>query len=191
MTVPNRNLITKGIFAVSVVAITAIVGSVGFAQADHRGGHTTGDGYGGTGALIRAAIAKYEAKVDEAKETYKADVDACLAQANPPIRVRDDFHRRNTGAINDLRSYAANPSRVNENEDDLERNLNSRSDKTLSSLNDSHNRLYADLDRFHNQQNRSQLRQCLRTASSTFRDAVRAASRELKMTLRDLLHRRR
>ncbi len=56
----NRPIIAKAIFSVSVVAVTATAGAVGFAQAasnSNRGAVlATSNGYGGTGAAVQAAV---------------------------------------------------------------------------------------------------------------------------------------
>lgn len=190
MAVPQLNIITKGIFAVSVVAVTAIVGSVGFAQAQ-KGGLGAGDGYGGNGALIRAAIAQYQTKISAAQQQYQSDVQDCLSQAGVGNPDRDDFNRSNTSAVNSLRSFAANPARVNDSETQLERSLESRSDDVTSAFATTNTNLLTKLNRNHHNYNAANLQRCLRQASSTFRASLRAAQQELMAALRDITHHRR
>lgn len=190
MTVPNRSIIAKGLFAVSVVAVTAVVGSVGFAQADHRGGRGAGDGYGGTGALVRAAIAQFESAVASAQTKFTTDINACLTQYRAPSSAGTNLRNQNNRSISNFRSFTANPARVSENETVLNRNLTSEADRARHDIDDNTNRFYADLDRSHFSSNRNQLSQCLRTASNTFRDSVRTAQQQLNDALRNILHRR-
>lgn len=188
MTVGNRSLITKGIFAVGVIAVTAIAGSVGFARAQQ--GQAFSDGYSGAGMSVRAALARFESAVTASQTKYRNDVNACLTQHTAATSNRDAFNRRNTDAVNQLRSFAANPARVNENDQQLDRSLAAQELQTRVSLTSNVNQMVAGLNQARQVQNLQSLQQCLRTAAASFQSSLQSAHQTLIQALRDILHRR-
>ena len=81
MTVANKSLITKGVFAVSIVAATALVGVVGFAKADTAGGN----GYGTGSEQALAAADKFDADFGSASTSFRDDVAGIVAQSKTEL----------------------------------------------------------------------------------------------------------
>ncbi|HEY6736658.1 MAG TPA: hypothetical protein VI322_02985 [Candidatus Saccharimonadia bacterium] len=200
MTVPSRNLITKGIFAVSIVAATAVVGAIGYAQAQ-RGGLGAGDGYGGTGEQIRAAIAEFQSAVSDAQNQLTSDINACLGQsandptASPTANARTSLWHNNAAAIGSLKSFMANPARVSDSGSVLNRDLTSRSNQVNAALDTNTSKFVDSMNNDNNfavdsnKPNHGQeLQQCLHKATNNFRSAVHDAQQTLMHTLHDILH---
>lgn len=81
MTFPHKRLIARGVFAVSVVAITATVGIIGFAQAAPGG--RGGNGYGTGIGQLQAAFAQFEQAIQSATSQFNANLQSCFADSRP------------------------------------------------------------------------------------------------------------
>lgn len=172
MTIPNRNLITKGIFAVSVVAITAVVGAIGFAKA--APGQALSSGYGNTGDLIRAAAADFQAAVQSAQSSFIADINNCITGITPSTAATN-FQNRNNAAINALRSTANNPSTLSQSPTQLATTMTAAQATATGQLSANNIQLMAELDRTTAAAKRTAIQQCLATARTSFRDKIQDA----------------
>jgi hypothetical protein len=189
MTVPTGSLITKGLFAVSVVAITAIVGAVGFAQAQHQG-VPHGTGYGGIGEQIRAAAQEFQEAVQDAHAAFQEDVQACLAEFNGGAAANQTgFFSRNNNAINGLRAVASNPNTLSQNPNQLAGTMTAAQGVASAQLDANAEVLMAQVNATQHQQRAGQLRACLNEARNTFRAAVNDARDEFLATIRSILGR--
>ncbi len=203
MGVALTKLTAKTFFALGVVMVTAIVGSVGFASADHRGGNNGGrgegngsvlaanDGYGGNAGQIQAAVAKFQAAVAAAQTKLNTDIQACVdahvASVNNSTR---DFEDRNRSAGNPLRSTAANPGFTSLAPTQADDKLEDSERRVSTTLEDSVGNFDRNLERERSRADRGALSRCLRTANRTFLDSVKDARQELLQTLRNLTRRR-
>lgn len=205
MGVALNKLTAKTFFALGVVMVTAIVGSVGFASADHRGGNNGGrgegngsvlgerddrDGYGGNAGQIQAAVAKFQAAVAAAQTKLNTDIQACVdahvASVNTSTR---DFEDRNRSAGNPLRSTAANPSFTSLAPTQADDKLEDSERRVSTTLEDSVGNFDRTLERERTRTDRNALGRCLRTANRTFLDSVKDARQELLQTLRNITRR--
>ncbi len=81
MQLPGKQLIAKAVFAVAVVATTATVGVVSFAQAAPPVAQQ--NGYGGAIDQLLEAINQYRQAILAATSDYRHDVDVCLGGPAP------------------------------------------------------------------------------------------------------------
>lgn len=188
MTLPNlpgKALITKGLFAVSIVAITATVGVVSFAQA----AKPLQNGYGGIGEAIRAAVQEFQDSVHAATQTLKDDIDACLAAAGH-TSASANFKADADASSNELSSQFANSSAIDRDDAKMSSKLEAAAANQEKKLDQVETNLLAvtgnlDASRHHN----SELRQCLRDARHDFRDSIKEAQKKLRAAIRDILGR--
>jgi hypothetical protein len=202
---PGRALIAKGMFAVSVVAVTATVGIVSFAQAarplDNGYG---GNGYGGGVGAILAAIQEFQNTVHDATQQFNNDINACLAGVQQDMNVRgtshqpavqntfntsaDTFKQQANSSIGQFSSQFANPSSVTKHQKQLENKLNSAVDTQDKKLDASATQLSTALDRVDSNRNSGALRQCLNTARRTFRQTIQDAQAKLRAAIHNAFH---
>jgi hypothetical protein len=183
---PGKALITKGLFAVSIVAITATVGVVSFAQA----AKPFNNGYGGVGEAIRAAVQEFQNSVHAATQTLKDDIDACLADAGYAT-ASGNFKAEADASSNEFSSQFATTSAIDRDDAKMDSKLEAASANQEKKLDQVETNLLAvtgnlDASRHHN----SELRQCLREARQDFRDSIQEAKKKLRAAIRDILGRR-
>jgi hypothetical protein len=173
----NKALIAKGVFAVSVVAITATVGVVSFAQAA-RPFDNGYNGYGGD--AIQMAVEEFQNSVQDATQTLNNDINVCLGttQADASARSAANTFKAdaNTSAHN-LSAQFASPSKLSRDTKVMQNKLNA-----AATVQD--RQLTASLT----QVNTSNLHQCLSTASNTFHTHIISAQHTLLAAIHDAIH---
>ena len=194
----NRSIIAKAVFSISVVAVTATVGVVGFAQAAHHNNAGPGrgavlaaatNGYGGIGEQVRAAVEAFQAAIAAASDKFQSDVQACVADfRGNPAAGATTFDSSAEAAVSDFSAQTANPTSF-PTVDKFDANVGKAGDKLDKRLNDDSSRFTSRLDRLnHSQQRRNDYRKCIQKAQRTFRDSVQDARRDLRQALRNIFH---
>jgi hypothetical protein len=187
----NRSVLAKAIFSVSVVAITATAGAMGFAQAAHNTSRgavlAASDGYGGTGAAVQAAVEEFQRALGAASEKFQTDVAKCVAdRTGNSADLTNNFRSSSTEAVSDFSASTASPtafgtvnkfdSQVTKANASLETQLNTDTNRLLSAF-DSRQ---ASLD------HRSDFRKCMNTARKDFRESLSDARRDFRTALRGI-----
>ncbi len=197
MALPKRQLIAKAVFAVAVVASTASVGLVGFAQAARP---QASSGYGTGIDQLLAAIDQFRHAVQQATNQYRSDVNACLAgtQSNLALRgemARPDANGRFQNAqstfnhhldqtLDTLRSRVGDTKEAQGGKTKFQRNFQGATDDSFSQLNNAQDQLAADLAPINDQVTQGGLFQCLDTAQNKYRNALQTARAALLDAIR-------
>ena len=195
MALINRSIIAKSVFSISVVAITASVGFVGLAQADHKDRDRKGsvlastDGYGGNGSVLQAAIAKFQADLKSATTKFEADITACVAlNTSAPVSDRDDFKIASIDAASDFSSETANPTAFG-NDDKFDRHFRVADANFQNRLDDESDNLVTRVEtRELRNANRSAFRSCVATARKTYHNSIQTARTSFRNALHDIFH---
>src|SRR6185369_9688169 len=162
----NKSILGKAIFALSVVAVTATAGVAGFAQAA-RHPHF-GFGYGGNGAIIRAAVEEFQRAVRAAANQFQADAAACAARLGGNSHDVTDFNTSGRQAISDFSAQTAAPAALG-NAAAFDAHFAIANAKLQMKLDANAAHLAASLDRLQNSQgHQDEFRMCMKTARDTY-----------------------
>jgi hypothetical protein len=137
---PNKALITKGIFGVSVVAITATVGIVSFAQA----ARPFDNGYNGYGSnAIVAAVHAFQAAVQDAAQAFNSDVNACIGNTQADVSARaaaNTFKAQTNTSVHSMSAQFSSPSTLSRDPKVMRNKLNAADTNLNSALTQEHRR---------------------------------------------------
>jgi hypothetical protein len=186
---PTKSLLTKGIFAVGVVAVTATAGVVSFAQAANGNRLGADNGYGGSGA-IQAAIQAFQDSVHAAAAKFNNDINACLTNAQADAASANSFRGRSNANINNFSSKFATTGQIDRDQGKMQQKLNLAADDQDHGQAAAETQLYANLDRtnaVHAASHRGELQRCLAAARQDFRQSVRQAEQTLLQAIRDAI----
>lgn len=198
----NKGLITKGIFAVAVVAMTAVVGVVGFAHASPgRVAAQAGpmaDGYGGGIGAILAALAQYQADVKAAEDQYRNDIEACFNDAqdsgvSPTAAAtlksaKNDVDNDSTEATKELSKKTSSTTGASASASALDSKITEGTNTSLSILDKSTDKAVSKVAPVTNALTTRQLNRCLRDARNNFNDSIQDAKRAFLAAIRNALH---
>jgi hypothetical protein len=175
---PNKALITKGIFGVSVVAITATVGIVSFAQA----ARPFDNGYNGYGSnAIVAAVHAFQAAVQDAAQAFNSDVNACIGNTQADVSARaaaNTFKAQTNTSVHSMSAQFSSPSTLSRDPKVMRNKLNAADTNLNSALTQVDANITSTGD----------LRQCLLSARTTFRDRIHSAQQALLDAIHNATH---
>ncbi|HSX01878.1 MAG TPA: hypothetical protein VLI05_01035 [Candidatus Saccharimonadia bacterium] len=209
MNIPAKSLITKAFFAVAVVATTATVGIVGFAQA----AHPSQNGYGGQIDQLIAAIDHFRQQVLVATDTYRHDVNVCLGSSSilsmgsralpnggqlSPLQAqaqdrqlssaKTQFNSRLDQAMGSLSARVGDVRSAQGGETAFEQAYDSATNQAFSQLNSAQTELSADLGPVgQSVAQQGGLFDCLQRAQNKYHRALDAAKAELLAAIRRIL----
>ena len=185
MAIINKSIISKAIFSISVVGMTASVGFVGLAQANHRGQENRvnseseggNNGYGGNGAALAAAVTAFQTVLSNANSQFETSVAACSSTSPVNPTATTTFRKASTNAVSDFSAQTASPTTFGSTAkfDSQFRNAD----------NDFQNRLDEDENNLVSAEgNRSTYRSCVNTARNKYHNSIQIA----RTAFRNALH---
>ncbi|HVQ44200.1 MAG TPA: hypothetical protein VMT30_04520 [Candidatus Saccharimonadia bacterium] len=185
----NRQIIAKAVFAISLVAVTATVGVVGFAQADRSTTPVAArDGYGGIAEQIRAAVDALNQALAAANDKFQTDIQKCVDDhLGGQSTVVSNFRSSSTSAIGDLSAKAASPAALS-SDAKLDTTFKAANAQLQSRLDGDEALMVAQATASGRLSNQNTFRACIRTARNTYRDAINDALRTFRKAIHDILH---
>lgn len=195
MSIINRSIIAKSVFSISVVAMTASVGFVGFAQADHRDHERRGsvlgdsDGYGGNGSVLQSAIAKFQLALNNANAKFETDVAACMTlNTAVPVAVDDEFKAASTDAASDFSSETSSPTAFG-SDDKFDKHFRSADANLQNRLDDESSNLVSRVEAHElRNANRNAFQSCINTARKTYHNSIQTARTSFRKALHDIFN---
>ncbi len=187
----NRSVIAKAVFSISVVAVTAGVGVVGFAQAQSRTVRPSlNNGYGGIGAQVQAAAAAFQAALADAASMFQSDVQKCVSDFVPGSVSATSTLSDTSAATEDFSAATANPTALH-NTSDFDSHFASANASLQGRVAADSATLIANVARNAaiSQSQRDQFRACMASARSDFRSALDDARQAFRDALNDIFGR--
>ncbi len=190
----NRGQIKKGIFAIAVVAMTAAVGVVGFANAAPARALPLANGYGTGIDAVLEALEVFQDEVRMASDQYRSDIQACFGNTEASLgepgasalrSAEADIDKKVTQVTDQLSKKTAGSTGASANVGALENKLNSETNVTIGALDSANSEVEKKIAPFAHNSQRGELRRCLREARNDFRSAIHEARQDFLRVVRN------
>jgi hypothetical protein len=204
MSMPGRQLITRAVFAVAIVASTGAVGAVGFAQAAQPKTQQV-SGYGGGIPALLEAVKEFRQSVQTATNQYRQDVNACIDGTQTAMKqkgslrpssaadsqfdtAKSKFDGKVDQTVNTLSSRVNDERQAQAGGKAFENTFNSAANDAVHQLNDAQGQLATDLGASASPAaSQGSLFQCLDNARDKYRASLDAAKAKLIEAIREIL----